>query len=157
MHIVDRRYRLCTSKDTQVRIYSNADAVELSVNGSSHRKQNGATGVFRWDDVPLVKENNVVLSTSSIGATVHEDRVVWVVVVYEREPDLAPRGAEGEDQVLDALVGVARATDTQQLVGPLFDRFVRREEVGVEPVVDVADALWAYAEIVHDVFGAPLR
>jgi hypothetical protein len=79
MHIVDRRYRLCTSKDTQVRIYSNADAVELSVNGSSHRKQNGATGVFRWDDVPLVKENNVVLSTSSIGATVHEDRVVWVL------------------------------------------------------------------------------
>ena len=79
LHIADRRYRLRTSEETQVRVYSNANEVELNVNGLSLGIQKGATGVFRWGNVPLVKGNNVVLATASIGATVHEDRVVWML------------------------------------------------------------------------------
>ena len=79
VYIANRRYQLRETDDTSVKVYSNADQVLLSVNGTSIGKGRGeGQGIFRWEDVRLKKGNNVVVASATIDGKAHEDRVVWL-------------------------------------------------------------------------------
>lgn len=79
VYVTGRRYRLRETDDTRVKVYSNAEAVSLEVNGASlgdgRREEQG---IFLWEDVSLRKGNNVVVASATIDGSRHEDRVVWL-------------------------------------------------------------------------------
>lgn len=58
LYITDRRYVERTSPTTDVKVYSNADSVELFVNGVSRGRQTSDDHIFRWADVSLQQGEN---------------------------------------------------------------------------------------------------
>jgi len=78
VYIANRRHRLRESDRADIKVYSNANKVSLSVNGSSVGSRSGDLGIFLFEDVSLTKGNNVVRATASIDGVEHEDRAVFL-------------------------------------------------------------------------------
>jgi beta-galactosidase len=75
VYITSRRHTERTNAVTDVKIYSNASAVELFVNGGSQGQRAGATnGVFIWKDLTLKTGDNLIQARA--GQTLG-DSCVW--------------------------------------------------------------------------------
>ncbi|HZT60254.1 MAG TPA: glycoside hydrolase family 2 TIM barrel-domain containing protein [Pyrinomonadaceae bacterium] len=77
LYITSRRFTERVESTTPVKIYSNADAVELFVNGISQGRRTGDGHVFRWADVRLKRGANTIEARAARGGEKLEDRCVW--------------------------------------------------------------------------------
>ena len=79
VHIAGRRNQLRGSP-IDIKVYSNAAAVQLRVNGVQLAAPSSSAGhVFRWLQVPLAPGDNQVeaLAIGEGNATLASDTVVW--------------------------------------------------------------------------------
>jgi beta-galactosidase len=78
LYITSRRFVDRTNSVTNVKIYSNAKAVELSLNGNSIGKNNTATNcVFVWENVSLKPGENKIEASAQFDGTNLTDNCVW--------------------------------------------------------------------------------
>jgi len=77
VYITSRRFANLPAVATDVRVYSNLDSVELSLNGATLGKQAGTDHIFVWHNVAWRTGPNVVAATGSRGATPLRDVVTW--------------------------------------------------------------------------------
>jgi beta-galactosidase len=66
-----------TQPTTTVKIYSNADSVELLVNGVSLGSKKRANHIFEWTDVVLSKGNNTIDVRASRNGQQLVDHCEW--------------------------------------------------------------------------------
>jgi beta-galactosidase len=80
LYITSRRFTERTNAVTDVKIYSNARDVELSLNGNSQgRRNNGTNGVLLWKDVNLSSGENRVEARAERDGTNLIDSCVWTL------------------------------------------------------------------------------
>lgn len=78
LHVAARRHTERTVPVTEVKVYSNAPAVELFLNGRSlGAKPVGGDRIVRWADVPLAEGENRVRVTARRGDRDLSDECVW--------------------------------------------------------------------------------
>jgi beta-galactosidase len=78
LYITSRRFTERTNAVTDVKIYSNAHEVELSLNGNLQGKRNdGTNGVFIWKDVTLSPGENRVEARAERDEKNLSDSCVW--------------------------------------------------------------------------------
>ena len=80
LYITSRRFTERTNAVTDVKIYSNAKEVELSLNGNSQGKRNdGTNGVFIWKKVKLSPGENQVEARAERDGKSLSDRCIWTL------------------------------------------------------------------------------
>jgi len=78
LHLTGRRFDRRTEPVTEVKIYSNAPAAELFVNGRSlGRRPVPADRIVRWSGVRLDPGENRIRTTATFGAIPLSDECVW--------------------------------------------------------------------------------
>jgi beta-galactosidase len=77
LYITGRRSTVRTQRVTTVKIYSNADTVDLFVNGISRGKQTSAKRVFVWPNVELAVGENRIAARARCDGREFEDHCVW--------------------------------------------------------------------------------
>jgi len=78
LYITSRRFIERTNALTNIKVYSNAKQVELSVNGISRGKNaNGTNCVFIWSKIELRPGENKIEAKAENGKTILTDRCVW--------------------------------------------------------------------------------
>lgn len=75
IYITSRRWTERTEPLTQVKVYSNAESVELRVNGTSQGTATASDHIFSWP-IQLQPGDNEVVATSVIGGKTYTDNVV---------------------------------------------------------------------------------
>lgn len=78
LYITSRRYTRRTSPATDVKVYSNADSVELFVNGISKGRRAGENHIFRWAGVALKEGDNRVEARAVRAGRRLSDGCSWV-------------------------------------------------------------------------------
>jgi beta-galactosidase len=80
LYITSRRYTQRTNAVTDIKIYSNAGAVELSLNGKSQgRRDDGANGVFLWKNVQLSPGQNQIDAHAERNGKTLTDSCTWTL------------------------------------------------------------------------------
>ena len=80
VYITSRRFTERTNAVTDVKIYSNAKAVELSVGGISQgKKADGVNGVFIWKDITLKPGENKIEARADNDGKLIADTCVWTL------------------------------------------------------------------------------
>jgi beta-galactosidase len=77
VYITSRRYTNRTSPITSIKVYSNADSVELKLNGVSLGCQTGSDRMFLWRSVALTSGNNTVEAIGTRNGIAVSDSVTW--------------------------------------------------------------------------------
>jgi beta-galactosidase len=77
LYITSRRFIERAEPTTPVKVYSNAEAVELFINGISQGKLTGDGHVFHWASVTLKRGENVIEARATRAGRKLEDRCVW--------------------------------------------------------------------------------
>ncbi|WP_332817605.1 glycoside hydrolase family 2 protein [Sphingopyxis sp.] len=80
LHITSRRWTERTEALTQIRVYSNADRVALTLNGTALGEVPCIDRICAKDDVRLIAGPNIVTAQATIGAARLDDRVEWNLV-----------------------------------------------------------------------------
>ena len=78
LQLASKRFTMRTLPTTNVKVYSNAESVELIVNGESKGSRPGTQGIFIWPEVALkIGENRIAARATRAG---HElkDECIWV-------------------------------------------------------------------------------
>lgn len=78
LHLTSQRYTPRPAGATSIKVYSNAPAVELTLNGRSLGKKTSANHLFEWPEVTLAKGANRVTATAIRDGQPLEDACVWV-------------------------------------------------------------------------------
>jgi beta-galactosidase len=80
LYITSRRFTERTNAVTDVKIYSNANEVELLLNGNSQgRRSDGTNGVFIWKDVKLSSGENHLEGRAEHDGKFLNDSCVWTL------------------------------------------------------------------------------
>jgi beta-galactosidase len=80
LYITSRRDTTRTNALTDVKIYSNAGRVSLSMNGKSQGDQtNDGNDVFVWKNISLVPDENLIEAAAVINGTEVKDACRWVM------------------------------------------------------------------------------
>jgi beta-galactosidase len=80
LYITSRRFTQRTNATTDIKIYSNAGAVELSLNGKSQgRRDDGTNGVFVWKDVKLSPGQNQIDASAERNGKTLSDSCMWTL------------------------------------------------------------------------------
>jgi beta-galactosidase len=77
LYITSRRYVNRPKNTVEVKVYSNLDAVQLSVNGMVLGTQSSTDHIFRWTGVSLAAGANTIEVTATQGGTTYNDEVTW--------------------------------------------------------------------------------
>jgi beta-galactosidase len=77
VYIANKRFLQRSSKETHVKVYSNAEKIELFVNGNSLGTRSGKNAVFLWNNVKLQKGNNSIKAVAEFGNAKVEDNCIW--------------------------------------------------------------------------------
>jgi len=78
LYIASRRFTERTKSSTNIKIYSNAQEVELSVNGISQGSQKAAAEcIFIWNDIKLSPGENLIVTRARVAGIPLQDRCVW--------------------------------------------------------------------------------
>src|SRR5262249_52011035 len=77
LYITSRRYVDRPSDTVDVKVYSNLDAVQLSVNGTVIGTQTSSDHIFRWPGVQLSSGANTVAVSASKEGSAYADEVTW--------------------------------------------------------------------------------
>jgi beta-galactosidase len=79
LHITSRRFTPRTRPDTTVKVYSNASAVELKVNGVSRGVKKSRNHIFLWPDVTLAQGENQLDALAKLDGHELRDHCVWLL------------------------------------------------------------------------------
>ena len=80
VYITSRRFTERTNGVTDVKVYSNANKVELLLNGISQGKSNNATNcVFVWENVTLEPGENQIAAIAERAGKKLSDSCVWTL------------------------------------------------------------------------------
>ncbi|GAA4245063.1 glycoside hydrolase family 2 protein [Dactylosporangium darangshiense] len=79
VYITSRRWTQRTTAATDVKIYSNAATVTLSLNGTSLGSRSSTDHIFTWPGVTLRPGTNTVTATAVINGTTVTDTVTWTL------------------------------------------------------------------------------
>ena len=86
LYITDRRFTERTNAVTDVKIYSNANEVEMLLNGVSQGKRsNGTDGVFLWKNVALKTGENHIEAKAKRNGRNLTDSCVWIVKAAQQQ------------------------------------------------------------------------
>jgi beta-galactosidase len=78
LYITSRRFTERPGNATDVKVYSNAEQVDLAVNGKQLGKPASASDrVFVWKDVPLSSGANRITATARFAGGELSDECVW--------------------------------------------------------------------------------
>ena len=78
LYITSRRFIERTNSVTDVKIYSNASAAELLVNGKSQGTcQNDGNGMFVWRETKLSPGLNHIEAKAQVGSQLLTDNCAW--------------------------------------------------------------------------------
>jgi len=78
VHINSRRFTDLPQNSTTIRVYSNAETVELELNGRSLGTKTAANHVFVWENVAWGEGANAVEARAMSGESTVRDRVTWM-------------------------------------------------------------------------------
>lgn len=79
LHITSRRWSLRTNAQTQIRVYSNAKKVVLSLNGKALGEFPCVDRICLAENVRLAPGRNLVTAQATIGTTTLTDKLDWVL------------------------------------------------------------------------------
>jgi beta-galactosidase len=125
VHITSRRDTPRLKAETDVKVYSNAPKVELSLNGASQGEKPVVEGVARWAGLTLRPGTNGVEAVGSVEGSRVSDRVTWDLdetrgatsVRVDVGSSVARQGSDGEWSA-DRNVTLGRAGEVKaQLAG----------------------------------------
>jgi beta-galactosidase len=77
LYVTSRRYIDRPSNTVDVKVYSNLDAVQLSVNGTIIGTQTSSDHIFLWTGVQLASGASTVAVTATKGGSTYADEVTW--------------------------------------------------------------------------------
>ena len=77
LHITSRRFIERKQPVTPVKIYSNAETVELRINGASLGTKTSSNHIFLWPEVSLARGANVIEARATRGGQELVDRCGW--------------------------------------------------------------------------------
>ena len=78
LHITSQRFALRTQPKTPVKIYANAETVELLVNGVTQGRQIGTQGIFIWPEITLNSGENLIEARATRNGHEMKDECRWV-------------------------------------------------------------------------------
>jgi beta-galactosidase len=100
LYITGRRFINRSSEDTEVKIYSNCDPVQLKINGVSRKAVKGSPDrVFLWTGVKLAAGRNTIEAVGTKNGAQYTDSCTWTYI-----PKVVPGKIEAENY--DAMSGV---------------------------------------------------
>ena len=76
-YITSRRYVDRPSDTVDVKVYSNLDEVQLTVNGTVIGMQTSSNHICLWQGMHLVSGANMVSVTATKGGSTYSDEVAW--------------------------------------------------------------------------------
>ncbi|MDF3140360.1 MULTISPECIES: glycoside hydrolase family 2 TIM barrel-domain containing protein [unclassified Streptomyces] len=79
LYITSRRWTRRTEATTELKVYSNADKVTATLNGTSLGTLSSSDHIFRWADVTLRPGQNTVTVTATINGSTYTDSVDWTL------------------------------------------------------------------------------
>ncbi|WP_328222503.1 MULTISPECIES: glycoside hydrolase family 2 protein [unclassified Streptomyces] len=79
LHITSRRWTQRTDATTELKVYSNADQVTATLNGTSLGTLSSGDHIFRWAGITLKPGQNTVLVTATINGSTYTDSVNWTL------------------------------------------------------------------------------
>jgi beta-galactosidase len=79
VYLTSRRWTQRTTAATQVKVYSNASSVTLTLNGTSLGALSSSDHIFTWAGVTLRPGANTVTATATINGTPVTDTVTWTL------------------------------------------------------------------------------
>ena len=77
VHIASKRFNPRPAGETEIKVYSNCDQVEIFLNGQSLGAKTGEHRIFRWESVKLVDGENEVRAVGQKDAKQHTDTHTW--------------------------------------------------------------------------------
>jgi len=79
LYITNRRFVNRKNANTQVKVYSNLENVELYVNGISIGKKKVVDAIVQWDAVKLTKGENKIEVKAAKSKTKYTDKCLWIL------------------------------------------------------------------------------
>lgn len=79
LYITSRRWTQRTDPTTELKVYSNADRVTATLNGSSLGAVSSSDRIFKWAGVTLKPGRNTVVVTATINGSTYTDTVDWTL------------------------------------------------------------------------------
>ena len=79
VYITSRRWTQRTTAATQIKVYSNAAGVTVTLNGTSLGAKAGTDHIFIWTGVTLRAGTNTVTATATVNGTPLTDTVTWTL------------------------------------------------------------------------------
>ncbi len=78
IYLTSKRFNPWTSANFAVKVYSNCDRVEVSINGDKLTPKNNTNNVFLWDGLKIPSGKNVVMAKGFKGDKVVFDESSWM-------------------------------------------------------------------------------
>jgi beta-galactosidase len=79
LYVTSRRWTARTAAATEIKVYSNAGTVNVTLNGTSLGARSSTDRIFKWTGVTLARGQNTVTATATINGTTHTDTVTWTL------------------------------------------------------------------------------
>jgi beta-galactosidase len=79
LYITSRRFTQRVNAVTDIKVYSNADWVEVRLNGNSLGTQSGPDRIFIWSGVTLIAGANLVEAFTTVDGVTYRDCVTWML------------------------------------------------------------------------------
>jgi beta-galactosidase len=79
VYLTSRRWTQRTTAATEIKVYSNAGSVTVSLNGTSLGAKSSSDHIFTWTGVTLRPGANLVTATATINGTPVTDTVTWTL------------------------------------------------------------------------------
>jgi beta-galactosidase len=79
LYVTSRRWTQRTAAATQVKVYSNAATVEVTLNGVSLGTRSSTDRIFTWTGVTLRQGVNTVTASATVNGTAQTDTVTWTL------------------------------------------------------------------------------
>jgi beta-galactosidase len=86
VYITDRRFNPRPSGPADLKVYSNCDSVQLTINGQPLDVKKSESHVFAWPNVPLTQGDDLIQAVGAFNGKNYQDSIIWKVAAASPEP-----------------------------------------------------------------------